>query len=138
MECGSSWFFTPRRDHRQHRVLPHVGFWKPDPGKADVPDRLRVLPAGSSGSYTLSHAGDAYLGLRSLNGDGISGAPAVQQQVGAEDTPLDLNAPPLWYLLTVSSPRSSPEPIYPVNVSAVFPVGVVYLWFTSVTNPASC
>ncbi|XP_051742085.1 pre-B-cell leukemia transcription factor 4 isoform X2 [Ctenopharyngodon idella] len=35
---------------------------------------------GSSGSYTLSHAGDAYLGLRSLNGDGVSVTPAVQQQ----------------------------------------------------------
>ncbi|KAA0705365.1 Pre-B-cell leukemia transcription factor 1 Homeobox protein PBX1 Homeobox protein PRL [Triplophysa tibetana] len=62
-------------------ATPNSGFRKPDPGKADVPDRLRVLPAGSSGSYTLSHAGDAYLGLRSLNGDGISGAPAMQQQV---------------------------------------------------------
>lgn len=87
--------FMPRCDYRPHTVLPHVGFRKPDPGKADVPDRLRVLPAGSSGSYTLSHAGDPYLGLRSLNGDGISGAPAMQQQVGAEDTPLGLNAPPL-------------------------------------------
>ncbi|ROL51150.1 Pre-B-cell leukemia transcription factor 1 [Anabarilius grahami] len=36
--------------------------------------------SGSSGSYTLSHAGDAYLGLRSLNGDGVSVTPAVQQQ----------------------------------------------------------
>ncbi|XP_016318584.1 pre-B-cell leukemia transcription factor 1-like isoform X3 [Sinocyclocheilus anshuiensis] len=35
---------------------------------------------GSSGSYTLSHAGDAYLGLRSLDGDGVSVTPAVQQQ----------------------------------------------------------
>ncbi|XP_077069667.1 pre-B-cell leukemia transcription factor 4 isoform X2 [Siphateles boraxobius] len=34
---------------------------------------------GSSGSYTLSHTGDAYLGLRSLNGDGVSVTPAVQQ-----------------------------------------------------------
>ncbi|XP_016318583.1 pre-B-cell leukemia transcription factor 1-like isoform X2 [Sinocyclocheilus anshuiensis] len=36
--------------------------------------------SGSSGSYTLSHAGDAYLGLRSLDGDGVSVTPAVQQQ----------------------------------------------------------
>ncbi|XP_016131415.1 pre-B-cell leukemia transcription factor 1-like isoform X2 [Sinocyclocheilus grahami] len=36
--------------------------------------------SGSSGSYTLSHAGDAFLGLRSLNGDGVSVTPAVQQQ----------------------------------------------------------
>ncbi|XDV12545.1 hypothetical protein PO909_001187 [Leuciscus waleckii] len=35
--------------------------------------------SGSSGSYTLSHTGDAYLGLRSLNGDGVSVTPAVQQ-----------------------------------------------------------
>ncbi|XP_042575233.1 pre-B-cell leukemia transcription factor 1-like isoform X2 [Cyprinus carpio] len=43
---------------------------------------------GSSGSYTLSHAGDAYLGLRSLDGDGVSVTPAVQQQqVGTEDVP---------------------------------------------------
>ncbi|XP_016321158.1 pre-B-cell leukemia transcription factor 1-like isoform X3 [Sinocyclocheilus anshuiensis] len=35
---------------------------------------------GSSGSYTLSHAGDAFLGLRSFNGDGVSVTPAVQQQ----------------------------------------------------------
>ncbi|XP_042575248.1 pre-B-cell leukemia transcription factor 1-like isoform X7 [Cyprinus carpio] len=44
--------------------------------------------SGSSGSYTLSHAGDAYLGLRSLDGDGVSVTPAVQQQqVGTEDVP---------------------------------------------------
>ncbi|XP_016321157.1 pre-B-cell leukemia transcription factor 1-like isoform X2 [Sinocyclocheilus anshuiensis] len=36
--------------------------------------------SGSSGSYTLSHAGDAFLGLRSFNGDGVSVTPAVQQQ----------------------------------------------------------
>lgn len=62
-----------------------------------MPDGLRILPAGSSGSYALSHAGDAYVGLRSLNGDGIGVTHAVQQQqqVGAEDTPYGLNAPPL-------------------------------------------
>ncbi|XP_031431762.1 pre-B-cell leukemia transcription factor 4 isoform X2 [Clupea harengus] len=36
---------------------------------------------GSSGSYSLSHAGDAYLGLRSLNGEGLAVAPSLQQQV---------------------------------------------------------
>uniref|UniRef100_UPI003AAA7053 pre-B-cell leukemia transcription factor 4 isoform X3 n=1 Tax=Centroberyx gerrardi TaxID=166262 RepID=UPI003AAA7053 len=37
--------------------------------------------AGSSGSYSLSHTGDAYLGLRSLNGEGLSIAPSLQPQV---------------------------------------------------------
>ncbi|XP_041941132.1 pre-B-cell leukemia transcription factor 4 isoform X3 [Alosa pseudoharengus] len=36
---------------------------------------------GSSGSYSLSHAGDAYLGLRSLNGEGLAVTPSLQQQV---------------------------------------------------------
>ncbi|XP_041941136.1 pre-B-cell leukemia transcription factor 4 isoform X7 [Alosa pseudoharengus] len=37
--------------------------------------------SGSSGSYSLSHAGDAYLGLRSLNGEGLAVTPSLQQQV---------------------------------------------------------
>uniref|UniRef100_UPI003AAF144F pre-B-cell leukemia transcription factor 4 isoform X2 n=1 Tax=Centroberyx gerrardi TaxID=166262 RepID=UPI003AAF144F len=37
--------------------------------------------SGSSGSYSLSHTGDAYLGLRSLNGEGLSIAPSLQPQV---------------------------------------------------------
>ncbi|XP_071392885.1 pre-B-cell leukemia transcription factor 4 isoform X3 [Centroberyx affinis] len=37
--------------------------------------------AGSSGSYSLSHTGDTYLGLRSLNGEGLSIAPSLQPQV---------------------------------------------------------
>ncbi|XP_071392884.1 pre-B-cell leukemia transcription factor 4 isoform X2 [Centroberyx affinis] len=37
--------------------------------------------SGSSGSYSLSHTGDTYLGLRSLNGEGLSIAPSLQPQV---------------------------------------------------------
>ncbi|XP_029364530.1 pre-B-cell leukemia transcription factor 4 isoform X2 [Echeneis naucrates] len=37
--------------------------------------------SGSPGSYSLSHTGDAYLGLRSLNGEGLSIAPSLQPQV---------------------------------------------------------
>ncbi|XP_037394233.1 pre-B-cell leukemia transcription factor 4 isoform X1 [Pygocentrus nattereri] len=36
---------------------------------------------GSSGSYGLSRAGDSYLSLRSLNGEGLNIAPSLQQQV---------------------------------------------------------
>lgn len=61
-----------------------------------MPDWLtqRVLPAGSSGSYSLSHAGDAaaaaYLGLHpsNLNGAGeavLNIASSLQPQVGTED-----------------------------------------------------
>ncbi|KAJ3600643.1 hypothetical protein NHX12_031622 [Muraenolepis orangiensis] len=38
--------------------------------------------SGSPGSYSLSHTGDAYLGLRSLNGEGPGLAPALLPQVG--------------------------------------------------------
>lgn len=49
-----------------------------------------MLPAGS---YSLSHTGDAYLGLHSLNGEGLSIAPSLQQQVRIEDScTVDLNA----------------------------------------------
>lgn len=49
-----------------------------------------MLPAGS---YSLSHTGDAYLGLHSLNGEGLSIAPSLQQQVCIEDScTVDLNA----------------------------------------------
>ncbi|XP_062305918.1 pre-B-cell leukemia transcription factor 4 isoform X2 [Osmerus eperlanus] len=37
--------------------------------------------SGSSGSYSLSHTGDAYLGLRSVNGEGLNIAPSLQPQV---------------------------------------------------------
>ncbi|XP_034395476.1 pre-B-cell leukemia transcription factor 4 isoform X2 [Cyclopterus lumpus] len=37
--------------------------------------------SGSPGSYSLSHTGDAYLSLRSLNGDGLNIAPSLQPQV---------------------------------------------------------
>ncbi|XP_070778678.1 pre-B-cell leukemia transcription factor 4 isoform X3 [Enoplosus armatus] len=37
--------------------------------------------AGSPGSYSLSHTGDAYLGLHSLNGEGLNIAPSLQPQV---------------------------------------------------------
>ncbi|XP_053298579.1 pre-B-cell leukemia transcription factor 4 isoform X4 [Pleuronectes platessa] len=37
--------------------------------------------SGSPGSYSLSHAGDAYLSLRSLNGEGLNIAPSLQSQV---------------------------------------------------------
>ncbi|XP_033999851.1 pre-B-cell leukemia transcription factor 4 isoform X3 [Trematomus bernacchii] len=37
--------------------------------------------AGSPGSYSLSHAGDAYLSLRLLNGEGLNIAPSLQPQV---------------------------------------------------------
>ncbi|XP_056256986.1 pre-B-cell leukemia transcription factor 4 isoform X3 [Seriola aureovittata] len=37
--------------------------------------------SGSPGSYSLSHTGDAYLGLRSLNGEGLNIAPSLQPQV---------------------------------------------------------
>lgn len=52
-----------------------------------------ILPAGSPGSYSLSHTGDAYLSLHSLNGEGLSIAPSLQLQVCAEDScRVDLNA----------------------------------------------
>ncbi|KAF0032829.1 hypothetical protein F2P81_015119 [Scophthalmus maximus] len=35
----------------------------------------------NSGSYSFSHTGDAYLGLRSLNGEGLNIAPSLQLQV---------------------------------------------------------
>ncbi|XP_054861035.1 pre-B-cell leukemia transcription factor 4 isoform X4 [Amphiprion ocellaris] len=37
--------------------------------------------SGSPGSYSLSHTGDTYLGLRSLNGEGLNIAPPLQPQV---------------------------------------------------------
>ncbi|KAM4531838.1 pre-B-cell leukemia transcription factor 4 isoform X4 [Leuresthes tenuis] len=37
--------------------------------------------SGSPGSYSLSHTGDTYLGLRSLNGEGLNIAPSLQPQV---------------------------------------------------------
>ncbi|XP_071328392.1 pre-B-cell leukemia transcription factor 4 isoform X3 [Trachinotus anak] len=37
--------------------------------------------SGSPGSYSLSHTGDAYLSLRSLNGEGLNIAPSLQPQV---------------------------------------------------------
>ncbi|XP_076000115.1 pre-B-cell leukemia transcription factor 4 isoform X3 [Genypterus blacodes] len=37
--------------------------------------------AGSLGSYSLSHTGDSFLGLHSLNGEGLSMAPSLQPQV---------------------------------------------------------
>ncbi|KAM8723452.1 pre-B-cell leukemia transcription factor 4 isoform 3-T3 [Acanthopagrus schlegelii] len=37
--------------------------------------------SGSPGSYSLSHTGDAYLGLHSLNGEGLNIAPSLQSQV---------------------------------------------------------
>ncbi|KAM9843697.1 pre-B-cell leukemia transcription factor 4 isoform 2-T2 [Aulostomus maculatus] len=37
--------------------------------------------SGSPGSYSLSHTGDSYLGLRLLNGEGLSITPSLQQQV---------------------------------------------------------
>ncbi|XP_075941923.1 pre-B-cell leukemia transcription factor 4 isoform X3 [Anarhichas minor] len=37
--------------------------------------------SGSPGSYSLSHTGDAYLSLRSLNGEGLGIAPSLQPQV---------------------------------------------------------
>ncbi|XP_041861761.1 pre-B-cell leukemia transcription factor 4 isoform X4 [Melanotaenia boesemani] len=37
--------------------------------------------SGSPGSYSLSHTGDTYLGLRSLNGEGLNLTPSLQPQV---------------------------------------------------------
>ncbi|XP_030591077.1 pre-B-cell leukemia transcription factor 4 isoform X3 [Archocentrus centrarchus] len=37
--------------------------------------------SGSPGSFSLSHTGDTYLGLRSLNGEGLNIAPSLQPQV---------------------------------------------------------
>ncbi|XP_039680863.1 pre-B-cell leukemia transcription factor 4 [Perca fluviatilis] len=37
--------------------------------------------SGSPGSYSLSHTGNAYLGLPSLNGEGLNIAPSLQPQV---------------------------------------------------------
>lgn len=54
---------------------------------------LYILPAGSPGSYSLSHTGDAYLSLHSLNGEGLNIAPSLQPQVCTEDNrSVDLNA----------------------------------------------
>lgn len=52
-----------------------------------------ILPAGSPGSFSLSHTGDTYLGLRSLNGEALNIAPSLQPQVCTEDScRVDLNA----------------------------------------------
>lgn len=62
-------------------MLGLIGYW------------LYILPAGSPGSYSLSHTGDAYLGLHSLNGEGLNIAPSLQPQVCTEDScRVDLNA----------------------------------------------
>ncbi|XP_020560895.1 pre-B-cell leukemia transcription factor 1 isoform X2 [Oryzias latipes] len=37
--------------------------------------------SGSPGSYSMSHTGDTYLGLHSLNGEGLSIGPSLQPQV---------------------------------------------------------
>ncbi|XP_061567467.1 pre-B-cell leukemia transcription factor 4 isoform X3 [Cololabis saira] len=37
--------------------------------------------SGSPGSYSMSHTGDTYLGLRSLNGEGLNTTPSLQPQV---------------------------------------------------------
>lgn len=41
-------------------------------------------PTGSPGSYSLSHTGDAYLSLRSLNGEGLNITSSLQPQVCTE------------------------------------------------------
>ena len=46
---------------------------------------IYILPAGSPGSYSMSHTGDTYLGLRSLNGEGLNTTPSLQPQVRSED-----------------------------------------------------
>ncbi|XP_068574537.1 pre-B-cell leukemia transcription factor 4 isoform X1 [Cebidichthys violaceus] len=51
--------------------------------------------SGSPGSYSLSHTGDAYLSLRSLNGEGLSIAPSLQPQVRTEE---ELTSMPLTHL----------------------------------------
>ncbi|XP_016131416.1 pre-B-cell leukemia transcription factor 1-like isoform X3 [Sinocyclocheilus grahami] len=113
---------------------------------------------GSSGSYTLSHAGDAFLGLRSLNGDGVSVTPAVQQQqqVGTEDVP---SMPFLFHTCSQCSalfpfPESySPNPLaptperfgsrvpsvelYPENELRHLPCGIVPFHFF-IGHPQSC
>lgn len=62
-------------------VVGLIGYW------------IYILPAGSPGSYSLSHTGDTYLGLRSLNGEGLNIAPPLQPQVCTEDScRVDLNA----------------------------------------------
>lgn len=62
-------------------VVGLIGYW------------LYILPAGSPGSYSLSHTGDVYLGLHSLNGEGLNIAPSLQPQVCTEDScSVDLNA----------------------------------------------
>lgn len=43
-------------------------------------------PTGSPGSYSLSHTGDAYLSLRSLNGEGLNITSSLQPQVCTEDS----------------------------------------------------
>lgn len=45
---------------------------------------LYIMPAGSPGSYSMSHTGDTYLGLHSLNGEGLSIGPSLQPQVCSE------------------------------------------------------
>lgn len=55
-------------------------------GGADWILAIYILPTGSPGSYSLSHTGDAYLSLRSLNGEGLSIAPSLQPQVRTEDS----------------------------------------------------
>ncbi len=62
-------------------------------GGADWILAIYILPAGSPRSYSLSHTGDAYLGLHSLNGEGLNITPSLQPQVCAEDScRVDLNA----------------------------------------------
>ena len=82
VEAGSSQCPWPVVTFWPHgTVVGLTGYW------------LYILPAGSPGSYSLSHTGDAYLGLHSLNGEGLNITPSLQSQVCTEDScRVDLNA----------------------------------------------
>lgn len=72
---------------------PVVTFWPHGTVAGLIGYWLYILPAGSPRSYSLSHTGDAYLGLHSLNGEGLNIAPSLQSQVCTEDScRVDLNA----------------------------------------------
>lgn len=76
-------------DYKNLHLSVHDQLWPvDDPSTVEVLIGywLYILPAGSPGSYSLSHTGDAYLGLHSLNGEGLNIAPSLQSQVHTEDS----------------------------------------------------
>lgn len=95
---------------------------------------LYILPTGSPGSYSLSHTGDTYLSLRSLNGEGLSITSSMQPQVCTEGScRVGLNAVnPVNHIPRIPTfsvapfdldppPPLNPDPTYPLTTSVPHP-----------------